>query len=112
MIFTIATRIDIKDIHKLFFAFKSDSKSGFVLRFYLLDLFNYLFIILNSFGNFQHNSGTSPIRSKVVVNLEFMWITLVSDNFLGQANYLIKMFDLKVLKIDFNIILETPILGV
>lgn len=50
--------------------------------------------------------------AKVMNNLVSMQIVVVSDKFLGRVIKLVKMFPLKVLKINLNKVLETVIFGV
>lgn len=51
-------------------------------------------------------------RAKVILNLKFIQITVVFDNFSYYIIYLIKIFGLKLFKINLNIVLETLILSI
>lgn len=82
------------------------------MSFYPFDLFNGPFIIPVGCNGFEHDGDTISARAKVMINSESMRIIVVFDNFLSCAVYLIKIFDLKLLKIDLNTVPETLILDV
>lgn len=54
----------------------------------------------------------SPASAEVVVNPKFIWIIVVSDNFLSRVVKLIKMFLLKLLEIDLNTVPKTVVFDV
>lgn len=71
------------DASKLWFAFVGDYREGMIAFLCLFDLFECPLIIPISCNGFQHGGITSPIRAKIMINPEFMRITVVSNNFLG-----------------------------
>lgn len=77
--------------------FTSSTEQGFILLFYPFN-----------FNNFQYYGYMSLVGAKFMVDLKFMQIIVVYDNFPDNVSKLIKMFGLKLLKIDLNTISKTP----
>lgn len=81
--FKITKQIKIQNTNKFIFAFANNTRQGFILSFYLFDLFNSLFIIFVRFNSFQYASNTILVKAKVVVDSKFIQMIVILDKFLG-----------------------------
>lgn len=82
--FEITSRVQIRDAGKLLFVLTSDCRECTIAFFYLLDLFESLFIIPISCNGFQHCNCKS-FRTIVNINLQSMWITVFLNTFPNVA---------------------------
>lgn len=92
--------------------FLSGSGQDIEALFYLFDLFKGPFIILFGLNGFYHSGGTSFANAKVMVNPVSMGIALIDHKISSKANKLVKIFCLKLLKVNLNPVPETIIFGV
>lgn len=83
-----------------------------ITLFYLIDLFESLFMILFGLNNFYYASYTSFASAKVITYSISMQIAVLSYKFSSRVIKLVIMFFLKFLKIDMNIISKTIVFDI
>lgn len=83
--FSVISKVEIWDLCKLLLIIKIKAGQGFVLSFYIFNLFNSLFIILVDFQGFCYKTDINSAKAKIIVNLIFIQIIIVPHNILGSG---------------------------